>query len=72
MWCVHSSESSIDLVGKNRAAAHTLPDPACPGWEGKRRRRWSAALSNRFPRRSIQALEAQLTEAAKGAECQKE
>ena len=44
-----SGEISIDLVAKSRAAAHTSARTP-PAWpRQKRRRRWSAALSSRFP-----------------------
>lgn len=44
-----SGEISIDLVGKSPAAAHTSARTR-PAWQRQRRkRRWSAALSSRFP-----------------------
>ena len=46
-----SGEISIDPVGKKPGrGAYICPDPACLA-KAKRKRRWSAALSSRFPPR---------------------
>lgn len=43
-----SGEISIDLVGKAGRGAYLCPNPDCLT-KAKRKRRWSAALSSRFP-----------------------